>query len=348
MCRRCPRSRERLMMVWACALRVLLCSCVSVFSAKFAKNRKGREELLSLSLRNRKRPLSYFEKRAQTGRDVFAKMQTDRAAMAARQRLKIAQRLGLFQYPEREGLIRQRNVHSVVGGHLDEHTARRSALVKLTGGMQEPGPVAGGGRDVKRISKMPPNRFNQLLVLGRLLNVIKHRYVVAGMRATQMSGYELLERKPRPKLIDGFGVAIGDQSAALCAKLLFREGTVLLILFEQSFGVVFALLHVGLIESVDSEDHSGNSGSHFPEVKLLAEVEQIVKPPPHHRVPGCLKRAQPGFRFRIGRPHRYMNKKADVAIDRGRTQLFTCDGDYAFAFFAGALGNQLFNPQSKR
>ena len=159
---------------------------VSRKAAKAAKN------LTRVSLHDRKRLLNDLQNRSESRRDVGAHMQANRSAMTASQRLKIAKRLGLLQHPKRERLIRERHIDSVVRSHLNEHAARRTALVKLPRRVQKPRSVAGCRRDVQRIAKVSPNRLNQSLVLRRFHDVVEHRNVVAGVRSLEVSSNESL------------------------------------------------------------------------------------------------------------------------------------------------------------
>src|SRR5437016_7233978 len=105
--------------------------------------RDGRApRLSSLYLCNWEPGLNDLKQRAKPGGNVRAQMHTYRPPMTTRKRLKIAERLSLLQHAERKRLIRQRHVDSIISGHLDEHTARRTALMKLTGRVQEPWSVA--------------------------------------------------------------------------------------------------------------------------------------------------------------------------------------------------------------
>src|SRR5258708_39752625 len=124
-------------------------------------------------------------------------MNPNRTAVTAGERLKIAERLGLLQRAERERLARQGQLDGVVGGHLNEHGARRAAFVKLAGRMQETRSITGRRRDVKRIAKVSSNSLNQFLVLSSLLNVIEHGDIVACVCAAQVSGDEALKRALR-------------------------------------------------------------------------------------------------------------------------------------------------------
>src|SRR6266404_2728035 len=171
----------------------------SLLTAQFARKRGGHggpplHSLPCLPLHNRKCVLNYFQQRAQARGNIGAQMNANCPAVTARKRLKIAERLGLFQHAERKWLVRQRHIDSIVGCHLYEHAGRRPSLVKLPRRMQEARSVASRRRNVQRISQMRSNTLNKLLMLGSLLNVIKHRYVVACTCATQMGLNELLDR----------------------------------------------------------------------------------------------------------------------------------------------------------
>src|SRR5262245_45874731 len=104
-------------------------------------------------------------------------MQTNRSTMTTRKRLKIAERLSLFQHTKRKRLVWQRDGYGVIGGYLDEDAASGSTLVQLAGGMQKAWSVAGSRCYSKSIAKVSTNRLEQRLVFGRLLYVVEQSYV---------------------------------------------------------------------------------------------------------------------------------------------------------------------------
>jgi len=74
--------------------------------AKAQRRQGAKNALTRVSLHDRKSFLNDLQQRGQSGRDIRAEMQTNRAAMTARQRLKIAQCLCLLQNAKRERFIR--------------------------------------------------------------------------------------------------------------------------------------------------------------------------------------------------------------------------------------------------
>src|SRR6185369_153811 len=135
--------------------------------------------------------------------------------------------------------------------------------------------------------------------------------------------------------------AVDGQASALRAFFLIRERAFVLVHFQKMFGVVFALLHVGLIERVDSDDGPCDRGRHLPQVKLLAEIEQISEPPADDRMTGRLERAQPGFGIRIGGSNADVNEEPIVSVDRRRPERFAGYWNNAFVLLARTLGDQL-------
>src|SRR6185503_10471433 len=101
-------------------------------------------------------------------------------------------------------------------------------------------------------------------------------------------------------------------------------------------------------ECVDADDGPGDCGRHLPQVKLLAQIEQISEPPSYDRMTGRFKHAQPGISIRIRGPNSDVNEETIVSVDRRRRERFTGDWNNAFILFARALGDQLLDPQSQR
>src|SRR4029453_16247592 len=129
-------------------------------------------------------------------------MQADCPSMAARERLEIAKRLSLLQHTKRKRFIGQRHIDSVVGGHLYEHTARRSALVKLPSRMQKARPISRSRRNVNSIAQVSSNCLDQLLVFRCLLNIVQHRNVIACVRPLEMRGDKTVNGDARSKFLD--------------------------------------------------------------------------------------------------------------------------------------------------
>src|SRR5713226_1073033 len=75
--------------------------------------------------------------------DVASEGDADGPAIAARQRLVIADGLGAHEHTEGERLTRQRDVAGRPAGQLHEYAVVRAAFVELAGGMEETRAVAG-------------------------------------------------------------------------------------------------------------------------------------------------------------------------------------------------------------
>ena len=68
-----------------------------------------------------------------------------------------------------------------------------------------------------------------------------------------------------------------------------------------------------------------------------------------HRVAGSFERGQLGVDISgLGRLRVNEREHAIITVNVGRTQRLAGDWHDALSFFAGALGNQLFDPKSQR
>ena len=114
---------------------------------------------------------------------------------------------------------------------------------------------------------------------------------------------------------------------------------------QQPPGVVFRLLHVRLIEGVDAEQRAGDGGGKLPEIKFRAEIERRLQLVPDDRVSGGFQLLQLGFDRRI-RLDMDVGEEAIMIVVFGHAQGFAGNRQNAFALFAGALGDQLLNPQT--
>src|SRR5207247_1657856 len=107
------------------------------------------------------------------------------------------------------------------------------------------------------------------------------------------------------------------------------------------------LLDVRLIKRVDAYDRAGHSRCKLPEIKLLPQVERVIKSPTHDRVAGGFERAKLVIRVAIRDANADVNEQAVVVVNGRHPERFTGDRNYPFAFLARALGNQLLDPQAK-
>ena len=117
---------------------------------------------------------------------------------------------------------------------------------------------------------------------------------------------------------------------------------------QEAVGVVLRLLDVGLIEGVDADQRARDGGGELPAEELRAHIVGIAQRQAHDRLP---RRFEAGDGGVLGGIEAFVRAQVDedavLAVDGGIAQRFALDGQDAFAFFAGALGDQLLQPVAK-
>src|SRR4030095_5782921 len=82
--------------------------------------------------------------------------------------------------------------------------------------------------------------------------------------------------------------------------------------------------------------------------ECAAEVVSVGERDAHNGMPGAGERGEPGRGVALLIPcERHVNEYAVPAVRRRRTDGLVHDGHDAFPFLAGALGDQLLDPQSE-
>ena len=115
---------------------------------------------------------------------------------------------------------------------------------------------------------------------------------------------------------------------------------------EHVLRVLLALGDVGLVERIDAHDCPRDGGCELPAEKLLAEIVSVLERQPHHGVPGGREGAEPclGRIVLLTRKReRYEDTVAPVHL--GRPQRLFGDGQDPLPLLAGALRDQLLDPQ---
>ena len=238
-----------------------------------------------------------------------------------------------------------RQVARIVTRDLNEQAVVRAALVELTRGVQEPGSVAERGRQPQMVPKARANGLKERSVLACPVEVRHEGHVVSRPRLAEEPTEITLNRLRRmPALPVELNPVQLEQRSVIRKPALGAE------LRQQPVGVVLALLHVRLVESVDAEQRARGRGRHFPAEKFLAKVQFVRQFDPDHRVSGAFERAQSrldraGLRAVVAvRLELQVDKQPVFSVACRLPQLFAGDGHETLAFLPGALGDELLRP----
>src|SRR5919198_4039882 len=137
--------------------------------------------------RQRQRLADVLVQALEAGEHVSAEVDADGAPAPGRERAEVAERLRLLQGAEGVGRARYRQILRVGRGDLQEDARVRAALVELPRRVEEARPVACGRRAARRVAQARADGLYLGLVLRRLLDVVEHGDVVAGLHTRQMS-----------------------------------------------------------------------------------------------------------------------------------------------------------------
>ena len=129
----------------------------------------------------------------------------------------------------------------------------------------------------------------------------------------------------------------------------FRESARPADLVKETIGVILAFLDVRLVGGIDIEHGAGDGGRDFPPDEFLGEVEEVVHPDRHDRVPGAPQR----FDLLVEipspvNPGTDENEQAVRSVNRRLADRFARDGEEAPALLPRALGQELFKPHDER
>src|SRR6185312_451966 len=99
--------------------------------------------------------------------------------------------------------------------------------------------------------------------------------------------------------------------------LRLAERTVLRILFEEALRVVFALLNVGLIERVDSQNRAGRSRRDLPSIELFADVEGVGHREADDGMTRIFERLERAFGLLVGARQTFTDIDEDAIVSVG-------------------------------
>jgi hypothetical protein len=131
---------------------------------------------------------------AEPAREVFPEMHSQRAAVAREQHLEVAAGLCGLDESERVRLAGHGNVDTVVARDHEVHAGVRSALVRLTGRVQEPRAELEARRNAPSVADAVPHRLEHLVVRVAHLEIREQREVVTRVEPGEMRGEVALER----------------------------------------------------------------------------------------------------------------------------------------------------------
>src|SRR4051794_9820401 len=95
--------------------------------------------------------------KSETPFEIALQMHAQGAAAALRQDVEIAARLRRLDHAKTGLLAGYREILGIIGGDLQKHAAVGTALVGLSGGMQEARPELGAGRDRAVVANRKPH-----------------------------------------------------------------------------------------------------------------------------------------------------------------------------------------------
>jgi hypothetical protein len=126
-----------------------------------------------------------------------------------------------------------------------------------------------------------------------------------------------------------------------------RKTALLLLPIEQRARRILGLLHLRLVERVDVEHRAGNRGRDLPADELGAKRQPIRQIDPQNR----RDRVQRAHRaVLLGRglaEHVDLDERAIGSVRLRETERLAGDRHHADTLFAGALGDELFDPQAE-
>lgn len=219
-----------------------------------------------------------LEQRRQSAGDIFTYMDPQHSSAVFAQRFKIAERLSAFEDAERVRLVRNRRVDRLLRSDMQEEAGVRTAFVELPGGMKVARPVTDRRGDMQPIPQQSTDRLKPLLDVRLFGEVRQQRHIIPDVCVLKESSQHIRRRMP-----DLLGVE--RQRPFHDRRSFFGQSSSLLDARKQTVGVIFALLHIRLIEWVNAEDRPGGRRGHFPTEEFLSKIERIFQLNAHDRFP---------------------------------------------------------------
>src|SRR5262245_32578913 len=279
-------------------------------------------------------------------------MNTERAAMAIREDLKITARLRRLYDAERERLSGDRQVALVVAGDLQEDAGVRTALVALASGVQEARTEAKARGQTPAVTNAVTDPLKRLFV-GRIhFDVTEDREVVAIRGAVEMRFQVCRERwRGSHGVAQRLGVLlVGKQFDPLAfeERCLGGKRARLFVLAGQRFRRDLARFDIGLVEWIDAKHGAGDCGRDLPAHELFGEVVLGGDANGDDRFAGSLERRDGGVLRGVRCIlEAKIREEAIVAVRRRGTDRFAIDGNDALAVLARRFGDQLLEPRAE-
>src|SRR5215831_3588868 len=215
--------------------------------------------------------------------------------------------------------------------------------------MQEAGPKSQAGGHSLAIAHPMAKCLELVFVLLAHLDVGEEGKVVSGSQLAEVcANHSVQGQSIAGKALQGLSIAlIGKELDPVFFQERRFSGkrTGLLVSFRELARNYLAGFHIRLVEGIDSNDRSCDSGRNLPAEKLLAQIIDISHVNAHDWLTGFTQRVDAGI---LARVHCILQPQVSedpiIAINLRRPKLFTVDGDQAFALLAGALRKQLLKP----
>ncbi len=235
-------------------------------------------------------------------------MDAQGAAVAVGQDLEVS--AGLCGFDDAESVFLPGNLQilRIVTGDLEEHAAVRASFICLSGGVQEARTEAEASGDVLAVAHVHADGLQQSLVLGIHFDISKQCKIVARAETLEMRA-----DKSRERVVRGWaGLSYFDEVGnvfVICEKFdgsinqgFFRRQRAFgFVLGGQLLGDDLAGFDIGLVESVDAEDGSGDGGGNFPAEEFLAQVVDVGDSDVDDGVAGFFERGDLGVLRRVRR-----------------------------------------------
>src|SRR5450830_1927536 len=238
----------------------------------------------------------YFRLSKSFWTNIF-KVHLNNTAVVAFQGFHIAKCLCPLQYAKAHALFWDGQILFWVLGQYQEVTTWEAALMKLTGRMLEAWAKTEGHRAMiglnQFLSEYRKAGFHLRCPFQIGVNGDKTTFSKRGEE-----GLHCLLQVGCLAEISG-NLTVDFALVVLPERVAFIQGSGFFVSFNDSFGIGFAFLNIGLIKSIDACGSTKDGSSVFPKIKLFGQVIDIGQMHANNRVPSLTQRCQTIFPFVI-------------------------------------------------